>query len=180
MAEEFRQDRPGMVRVLKLRYGVGVVGAAAVLGLLFGWLAVLASSWMFRLVVAALPLAILSATALLAFRAIAVAKRSELGALKLTQGGVHFESHDHESISGSVPWMGVGSVSLRADWQSRRAGLRTLVVLPLGATSWHRSGLRGSRGNALMVVCWLTQKDATSAESLIKKHQTESAQGGQA
>lgn len=170
MSEEFAQSKSARLRVIRLRLTSGVLIVSIGLALLFGWLAIVSTSPTLRVVAVAAPTVVIVGVLVLATRGMKAARRAELGRLVLTQGGIHFESHERESLGGSIPWIEGGEVLLADadDWQMRRAGVRTLVVLPPGAPRWVRPGRIGQFGNARLVVSWLTVDDAKRAAAEIE------------
>lgn len=170
MSEEFAQSKSARLRVIRLRLTSGVIIVTIGLALLFGWLATVSTSPTLRVVAVAAPTVVVVGVLVLASRGMKAARRTELGRLVLTEGGIHFESHERESLSGSIPWTEGGEVLLADadDWQMRRAGVRTLVVLPPDAARWVRPGRVGQFGNARLVVSWLTVDDAKRAAAEIE------------
>lgn len=91
------------------------------------------------------------------------------GRLLLTPDGLGFQSHDLDSLGSYLEWEAIGKVIRFSDWELRRVGAETLVVLPLGQVHWRRPVFRGNFGKASMVVSWLRRNDAQVVEQLIAR-----------
>lgn len=168
--EQFQQDVIARVRVLQLRYRIAFAGLAVLIFLVFGTVGLLEPTWTFRILAFGVVGVTLGSAALLMRRAIAKAKVVESGHLTLSEEGVRFEPafHDIESSAGFIPWTEVGGVSSSARWDSRRFGVRRLVVICRGRATrpWTYPGPRGFSDS--FVVSWLSHGNATVAVSRIR------------
>jgi hypothetical protein len=165
----FYQDSEARVRVLRLRYWPSIIALGVVLGVTFGGLALAESRWELEVVCLVTPAGVVIAAVLMAARSVRIASRTRLGRVELSDEGVQAQTCDAESLGGYVPWTNVGNVIRLEDWQRRRAGVQTVVLLPAGSVRWSRSGLRGDFGDAIIVVPWLRTHDAIELESAFKR-----------
>jgi hypothetical protein len=169
-SKEFEQDFGARLRVVHLRVRAGLSMVAGVLVLGFGGVSLLESGWTYRLLGLGTIAVVMTLTGLAGLSSLQRARQAEPGRLVLTEVGMRFESNDFDSKSGDLRWAAVGEVVRTADWQLRRQGVVTLAVLPPGQARWRTSGMRGSFGNALLVVSWLRVADAARVVALTRAH----------